>query len=233
MLLSELIEDLSNGELDEVNLGHNEETGVTQFNSPKLINHINSGLIDLYTRFPIKHCEVIIKQYTNIKMYRLHYDYAQTNTESTKPYKYIEDTEEQPFNDQVLKIDRVYSGDGCELPLNNDYECDSLYTPSIGTLQIPDPEHPNVVSVIYRAAPERLKSKCNEDQEIDLPIALTNALVLYVTACIYRTKLDQVSAIKSANYFAQYEENCRLVERHGLLLSDSNTNVKLERNGWV
>lgn len=233
MQLTDFIQELSDGELASVNLGHNEETGISGFNNPKLVTYINTGLIDLYTRFPLKIREVLIKQYTSIKLYRLHNDYAQTNTESDKPYKYIEDTEAEPFNDRILKIDRVYTGDGCELPINKDNDCNSVFTPSIDVLQIPYPEHPRVNAVIYRAAPIRLESKCDTEQEIELPLALVHALKMYVTAKVYAEKQDQISAIKASNYLVQYEEACRLVERHGLTLSDNTDNLKLERNGWV
>lgn len=233
MLLTEFIEELGNGELDGVNLGHNDETGVSGFNNPKLVTYINSGLVDLYTRFPLKTREVIIRQYTAVTMYRLSKEFAQTNTESDVPHKYIEDTEAVPFVDRILKIDEVYTGEGCKLPINNPMDCNSVFTPSIDTVQIPNPEHPRVNSVIYRAAPIKLLAKCDHEQVIELPLVLIQALKTFVTAKVYSEKMDQLSTIKAGNYLMQYNDACRLVEQHGLTLDNNTPNTRLERNGWI
>lgn len=233
MLLSDYLNDLSAGPLSGINLGNNDETGLTPYNRNKIVNYINTGLVDIYTRFPIKSREVIIRQYTAISMYHLSRKYAQTNTESDVPYKYIEDTTAAPFTDRVLKIDRVFSGDGCEHSINKDNDCNSVFTPSVDVLQIPFSEHPNITSVIYRAAPDRLEANCDTEQEIELPMALINALTYYVVGKVYGEKQDQISMAKSSENLARYVESCRLVEQQGMTVSDNTDNLRLVRNDWV
>ncbi len=119
MKLGKLFDLLAAGELIRVNLGDNTTAGVTQYNHAELINHINMGMLKIYTRVPIRVREVVIQEKADINYYKLDPAFAVSNTASTEPVKYILDTPDNLFDDSFLAIDNVYNEFGYQLVVND------------------------------------------------------------------------------------------------------------------
>ena len=118
MYLNELFDQLTYGELSQLEYGGVDNEGITQEDHKRILPHINLALTELHKRFLIREEEVTIRCYDHIETYVLDSKYAATNTESTEPYKYIHDTVFEPFVDNVLRIEKVFNEDGQELFLN-------------------------------------------------------------------------------------------------------------------
>ena len=191
MLLSEIFEYLSYGELAQVSLGGGgtHEIGILPEDYPKIITNINLGLTELHKRLPLKQNEVIIKLYSHITNYILHSDYSESNLASSKPYKYIQDQNNlEPFNDDVILIRHVYDEAGDEFPINNLNESTSLFTPQQNVLQVPWPDNENSLSIIYRAGPKKINHiglSRPELVEVDLPPQFLEPLCSYVAFRIF------------------------------------------------
>lgn len=212
MLVSQFIEDLKVGSASGINLGSNEETGITKFNRSKVISYINSGIADLYTRFPLMVEEKTIELVEDQKTYQIIPEEGKT----------------------LLQIKSIQSNLGHEIWLNTGIRELSAYTNRHDTLTLPQ-LHDTVTSIVvrYTAMPERLSSNCNDDAEIFLPTPLINCLHLFVVGKLYGEKQDQISAGKSAENLARYDEQCRLIENRGMQLEAETTNDRLHVNGWV
>mgnify|MGYP001252142702 CR=1 FL=1 len=235
MLLGEFLEDLAVGELSKINFGDNTEEGLTEYNYKEIIKHINRGIYQIHTRFDINFAEFFLQQYSHIQFYRLTPEYAQTNTESSQPIKYIEDSPENPFDREIIKITGVFNELGEELPLNDDNAENGLFTPEIDLLQITAPSDENTLSFIYRPAPKKLLSDGDEylSQKLDLPRIFLEALEYYILHKVVSSREYLDNANDSDKYLLMFERELARIINEDLYISDNTTNIKLTQNGWV
>ena len=232
MKLSEILQQLTSGEFTSLFAGGIEQNRITPDQYPRVIPHINLGLIELYKRFPILLRTVIIQQNEAINRYHLEYRYAQTNTTSTEPVKYIMDTTYEPFRDDVLKIERVFNEDGQELYLNDPKAIWSVYTVGHKTIQIPYPDRENILEIEYRASPELISLEPDLEKEIYLSYTFLEPLLFYMAARIY-TALDTDNNQSGQLYYQKFEQSCKKIESLGLVNTDNTSNYRLEENSWV
>lgn len=235
MLLSEFFDQLTLGELAQVSIGGKPKGEISQSDYPTIIGHINLGLTRLHTRFLIREDELFIQQYDHIAEYVLDPKYAQTNTGSAEPYKYIADTVANPFLDNVLRIERVYDENGAEVPLNDSQVENSVYTPNYRTIQIPTANSNNSISVVYRGNHPKIDRYTIDLSavSIELPPSFYEALLYFVASRVHAPMGPTELGSESNNYFMKYEAACQTLERYNMLHEDNETNTRLEMNGWV
>jgi len=247
MLLSDLFDQLTYGELSSINYGGVDDEGITFEDFKRVVPHINLGLTELYKRFPLLLQEVIVRQYDQIQTYVLHSRFAVTNTESTETIKYIHDSVYQPFNDNILQIDRIFNEIGEEL-FNNESDPYIIYssqsqtsnrywsvsTPAFNTIQVPYPEKNNSMSVIYKAGHDKIPiSGIDPTQvEVKIPPNLEEALLFYIAARAYTSMGGDNIKIGMA-YTQKFEQSIMKVKELGLYNQDVAVNQRLEVNGWV
>lgn len=237
MKLSEVFEMLQYGELANVSISGNidEEVGIRTEDYPLLISHINLALTDLHTKFNLKEKEVVIQQYEGLPYYELDSKYAQSNTGSIEPIKYISDSKYNPFNDDVLRINAAFDEGGCEVPINDENDCNSIFLNSYKRIQVPYPNPENALWITYRANHEKL-SMGNPDLtvEVNIPAYCVEALLSYVASRVHSQRTSQESQGLAVNLMAKYQMICEQIEEKNVLHnSPSNTNFKLGDRGWV
>jgi len=255
MLLSDIFDQLSYGELSHLAVGSAEDGGIVLEDQKRLMPHINLGLIELHKRFPLRFDEVIIRQYEHIDTYVLNIKYAASNLKSEEPYKYLHDTKFEPFLNNVVKIERVWCEPGIEIPLNEeidygeteqyrprivpnigefDFYGQTAQTPTFNSIQIlPHPVEENNLTVTYRAHPPKIPHEVvPEETEVDVPAGMLDALLYYVAARIF-AGMGADNNTESSLYTAKFEEACKKAEKHYIFNKDNNTNIRLEKYGWV
>lgn len=234
MKIIDLFRRLSYGELSNLALSNSGSGEIREENQPQLVHHINDGLLRLYSRFPLKIKEVIIQQVDNVTLYPLRRKYAET-TEALVPYRFIKDTLDEPFEEDVILIQEVYDEYGQRIL--NDKSCDSSwFTPQADVLQIPDPDDGKPVSVIYQARHKKLDSRPDHiiEQEIEIPFFLENALQSFVGYRVFSNMNGQENTIKAQEYLAAYEALCLDIEQRDLANQTFHTSHdKLEQRGFV
>ena len=237
MLLQEVFDQLSTGELRHLELGNFEgEGGILPKFYPVLINHINVGLQALHNRFVLSTKEIIIQQHEITTQYLLNNRFAVTNTESTELNKYIKDSEMRPFKNDLLKVERIYDECCNEVFLNDSAYCCSMFMLSYNLLQIPLPCHEQHLSIVYRAGHPVIKYTENFDPstiELNLPYYLLEALLFYVASRLYATNGLQGQDVDSVSYFARYQNVCNRVDHAGLISRDFPTECRFEVGGWL
>lgn len=236
MLLSEIFDSLRHGELGHMYIGGKEIDGIAAEDWPSIVSHINLGLTALHKRFPLRYEEVIIQQFEEIQTYYLRSKYALSNHSSLEPIKYIMDSEYQPFKDNVLKIENVYSEFGQERSLNDDKDTFTVYTPQFDAIIKPYNCKENAMSVVYRANHDKIvvTDDFNPDAiEVNLPITLVEPLLFFVANRVLNG-MGAGNNIQEANhYLSKYELACAQIETFGLINKEASSNIRLEKAGWV
>lgn len=236
MILSELFDQLTYGELSDKAIGGKGDGGIKVGDYPQIVLHLNAGLKDLHTRLPMRFEEILITQYDHIQTYYLRPEFAMTNTDSVEPVKYIMDSIYQPFLDNVIKVEQVFSEDGEERPLNDPSMPYSVWTPKYNSISIPFNDPDNTFSVIYRSNHEKIV--INElfqpsQVEIDIPAWIEEALLIFIAGRVIGNTLSADNLNTSSYYTNRYELAIKLVEQHNLINQEAATNRQVHRNGWV
>lgn len=221
------------GELSMHKLG---EDGATTENIDQWLTLLNIALNELYTRFPLKLGDTYIKQEDNITRYELASKYAQTNTGSTEPVKYIHDTAENPFNPRFMRIESVWNEWGEEIAINNEDDCKSYFTPQYNVLQIPDPSADLTVNVVYRVPHTKLVEGTSLqdtlDIELELPVQFLKCLTAYIGYTAYNS-MGSEQGIMGLNYRSLYKAACDEIEAEGLHIQSNKAGSSLCNRGWV
>lgn len=248
MKLSEIFEQLTYGELSQLNIGGGEDGAINEANYPRILAHINLGMNALYKRFTLKEGRVRLQLIPGITMYLLNSKFAATNRRSREPVKYIQDTEANPFEDDVQKIEKVMTDSGFELHINNEAEYYSVFTPSLHSLRVPldlvdqsmdltDDLKTQGLNVVYRAGHKNITIGNGffdpARVEVDLPDTHLEALLLFVASRVYNPIGMQNEFNAGNNYAAKYEQACQYLEALNLQVDVGSQSTALVRNGWV
>jgi hypothetical protein len=226
--LSDVLEQLQYGELAFLKLGELD----TDEERKKVISHISLGLTDLHKRFWLRSKDITINILPGIRDYVLSSKYNLTNLDTIYT-KYIVDTAEQPFQDDLLRIERVFNELGEEQYLNDDYRDDSFYTPAYNRLRVPISYTGSKVLLEYRANHQKLNPDCDAcDIDLDLPPPLLEPLLLFVAHRATRS-LNTDQNAESTQYFQMYELACNNVMNKSFQIVPERTNIKLDVGGWV
>ncbi len=195
MLLSDIFEQLTYGELKQFSIGGFSKGGIQVKDYPEVISHINLGLLSLYTKFPVLEKELIIEIQEGITIYKLDYEFAESNP-SGADVKYIQDTVDEPFLDDLLRIDSAYTAWGDELPLNDDSinsvyykpEKYSLFIPTWDSIQVPNGMivQDDLLYIIYRAKPVKITSSVDPTKhDVFIPDTMLEALLQYIVSRVH------------------------------------------------
>lgn len=242
MLLSEIFNALTYGELSQVNIGGIEANGISAGNQGQILTHVNLGLTELHKRFLLKEGRITLLRQAGVTTYVLNKKYAVSNRESWEPVKYILDSMDRPFQDDLLKVERVYDVAGNELVLNgSDLSANpdhvNVRTTSYNTLVIPEHLAGETVSIVYRANHPQIIREDNSfdptEIEVDLPYSHLEPLLYYVASRVLNPIGAGGQFHEGNNYAAKFEQACMQLEMGGYRLDVGETNHRLVRNGWV
>lgn len=246
MKLSEIFSQLTTGELSQLGVGGAKGGAIAPADYHKILNHVNLGLADLFSRFTIRQGRLILALQPGKESYSLNSAYAVNARRSQELVRYIQDTPEEPFLDDVTKVERVLTDAGYEFSLNQQGNPESVITPSATVLRLPRlmlagdvPDHlkTSKLEVYYRAAhPMIVKSLGPFDParvEVALPRVYLQALLYFVASRAHNPSGMTNEFHTGNSYAAKYERECvRLVESN-LQIDQGRANTRAERNGWV
>lgn len=247
--LSEIYEQLTMGELSQVSLGGGELGAITEANSRHVANHIKLGLTALYKRFELKRGRLIVQLFPDQEDYLLTQRYATNGKNTMEPRRWILDTVDKPFGDDILKILGVTGDTGNAFVLNDYSDEYSIMTPTMESLRVPRSivnSLPFVTPDEYRTSKLTLDYQANHpnfmprvgyfDPElvnIELPASHTQAL-LYFVASRVNNPIGMGQEFNAGNNWAQrFEQECVRLEMDGNEINDQSGNTRARRGGWV
>lgn len=228
MYLEEIYDDLANGELRAHAWAMNGT--IAEEHKPKIITSINVALTDMYTRFPLLTKQITVIQKAGITEYVLHPKHARTNPH-TMDVKYIYDSEKDPFQGNVLRIESVFDETGEELELNSAQGCKIALTPAPDILEIPNPTDTNALFVTYRTRPNKVKLS---DVEIPIPEQFRPAILAYVAFRAYSGSSDAGQNALAVANFQRYELLCSQYLQYNMVNTDESVELcNFTNGGWV
>lgn len=248
MKLIEIFNQLTYGELSQISMGDEPLGVLSEKNYPRIVPHINLGLLALHKRFCLKENSLVLELQPDQVLYPIKLEYAAMSEDSDQNVRTIIDTEEAPFLDDLLKIERVYSDEGFEFELNNRADPFSLMTPSYNVLRVPlnmvadgvetpAPYFTENLTIHYRAKHFEITEDTGLDDpeftEIDLPYSHLEALLLFVASRIHNPIGMDNQFHTGNNYAAKYEAECQRLEMVNFSVDQGSQSTRLYRNGWV
>ena len=189
MIISDVVKLAKYSELSGLSIKDNIEA---------IVAFINLGMLEIYTRFPVKVEEHLITLDANETYYKMPSDFMYaTYAYAEAPIDSLEQTVELHINDT-----------------DND---EGIYFTSWDTLQVPNPATGAVISVIYVTKPTAItEAQANDGlTELALPDMLIDALLSYVG---YRGYMGVRADGKSENssQWLRFERNCKKALENGV-----------------
>lgn len=233
MLLSNLFRQLSFTELSNLVIGGEGSGVISPLHYPRLITQINAALTALHSRFPLLEKELTLQLMDEVAQYYFRPEHSVST--GTDYYRYIVDSPFDPFVNDILRVEQVFDELGCELMLNNESECCSLFTPSFDSLLVTRPMKETILRVSYRANHPAIPLDVAEPSTVvvNVPVTHEKALSFYVAGQIYSSMNGQEHTLKGQEFLQKYEMECQFIEDKNL---DNNgyvqTNIKPLLGGW-
>ncbi len=258
MNLQDIFDELTYGELSQLAGGGRYDTAtsvpeISEDNRPQIIRHINTSLTAIYTRFRLREKSVSVQLTPGKSTYVLDRRFAINNTASNVVLKYLVDSEDDTFDDTLLKVEQV-SALRTELGLpehpvqpyqvlalnepNNPF---SVRTPSLKTLLVPDSygvtfTNPTTLKVDYRAQHPKIDLTVGISApsiiDIELPATHLQALLFHVASRIMNPT-GMVEEFHSGNsYYAKYEGECARLEMENIQIDSMEKNSNFQRQGF-
>lgn len=249
MTLKEIFDQLTFGELSQLNLGGAELGEIDGNNYSRIIPHINLAMTALYKRFNLKEDRVRLYPFTSKYLYEVNSKYKALSVFDTSIDNYLVKPDGLEFTNNILKIERVTNDLDIDYNLNDSNDRYSLYTPTMTSIRIPMDiiDRSNAISteyltdyfeVVYRAKHDVIGENIDfidvETVEIDLPDAYLELLLLFVAARIMTPMgAGQFEGLGGNNYMAKYEMAAQQVEQYNLKIDQNSRNTRLYEKGWA
>lgn len=233
MLLKDLFTLLQQGELKALAFSGSNEGGIDEADYIRVIPNINLALSELYKRFHLDRKQVVVEQYETIDTYYLDSKYAESNTGSTEPIKYIKDVD-SPFMDNVLVINCI---EGLLDSLGNPIQFNDLSLEEkailiqYNALKIDTVIAGNLLTIHYQSGNQHIPTVDVDPlvQEVDVPPSMLSALLHYVAFKCYAGN----DTAESNNQLIMYEQACQRITLDGYEIVDNTEYTQFENNGWV
>ena len=240
MKLQTIFDQLTTGELSQLSFGGQEMSVINDRNYEKVVPHVNVALTALHSRFALRNRSLTLEVTPGKHEYLLDNAFAVGNTKSREAERYILDTSDDPFENDVLKVEKVITEDD-EVYRLNDGSRYAITTPSANILKLPKTipkdlqsdtlevqyraNHPEIVIGLGYFDPARV--------EVDLPYAYLQALCFYIASRVHNPMGMQQDFNAGNNFYAKYENECQILEAKGLYIDAGHNTDRFQRGGWV
>lgn len=233
MTLTECLNRLANNELYNLSLVDKETKTIKQEYISQVVNCINSSLTNLYTTLFLKEGSIIIDLYDGKVEYELTSEHNVPDNLEADYDHYIYKSNNEKFNDDIIKITEVISNPDVELPLNDRNNPYSVYISGFNTIQVPLDIPDMELAIMYQANHPKLDYERDPEQKIELPEALMFALFNHVAYQIHGAMNTQQSMVNSQNYFNNYARAVADAKNSGIYdVYSSKDSSKFIKNGW-
>lgn len=244
MKLKEIFDALTYGELSQVSIGGGKAGEILESAYPRVLSHINLGLTALFKRFNLKEGRLKIELQPQLEVYALNSIYAVANPKNSL-VKFIKDTADNRFMDDLVKVQAVFNDSGEEMPLNDKFDPLSITTPTLTSIRVPSQIRENLIpelatthlDIVYQATHPTLKVALGYFDparvEVALPQSHLQALLYFVASRAHAPIGMREEFNASNNFYAKYEAECQQLENDGNEIDQGGGNFRLIRNGWV
>lgn len=202
---------------------------------PQVIQALNQGLEYFYSNFPLRTNEVILKVTNGITRYYLDSDYAISSDNANGFVKYIMDTPDRPFQDDVLHITSVESTSGLHFTLNDANSYININVPEYNCVQVENSHGSEYLLVKYMARHPKISLTEPRDSNVRIyiPSSYETALQTYV-ACLVYQNMGGNHLQESNALYAKFKSITEELKLSGIgVLTQTGYNIKPHLRGWV
>jgi hypothetical protein len=212
MKLIEILDQLSHGELVQLNLGNGNDP-IDPTNYARIGNALNLGLAALHQRFRLKLGRTTVDVTTDTLLYTL----------------------DSALN--VVKIEKVLDEEDTPLPLNVTTDKESLTTPDAQSFLLAEAVETDATwTVMFRQGHDKLTAtEWDDPDNTDIFIPYTHLTpLLYFLGARLLTPVGAVDGLNHSNeYMMKYEHACRELEGQGMQIEQNYESDKFYQRGWV
>lgn len=234
MLLEDLYQRLSYGELNNLSMSADGSGTILEESQPRITLYANEALVRLYTTFVLRTNSLILTPVDYITNYHLTRKYAESNPHCEYgAVPYIRDLVAEPFAEDVIKILEVFNECGNPVALNDAEDPLSVFTPQANMLQVPGAYAGQVLTLLYQASHPVLSVK-NSHAIIDVPDVLHGALTAFIAHKVYGHMNTAESSAKAQEHLATFVGICAdVVEKDLVATSILQSNTQFTKRGWI
>lgn len=187
-----------------------------------MLAYLNLAMTAIYKKFDIVMREQIIEVDSTKNDYKLLPDVMRISAVYTDK-KFLGTNKTASVTSQI-------ESDIVALPINDDNDPNSVYTPSTGVLVVPYPKDNQILSVIYKASPN-VYTALDLENELDIEAQYISPLVMYVG---YLANLALESGQgQSMMLLTMFNQACAEIVDYGLHSTNVVINDKLNMRGFV
>ncbi len=237
--LQEIFDNLATGELSGLSIGNSQAGSIVEADYPKIVAHINLGLVDLYKRFPLRQGEIQLHQHADVTTYYLRSDHV-ADVDSMDEDFYIEEVDDVPFLDDIIKVTEVTDSLGDDVGLNDTNKpLTGVFTPSFDIIKSVPYDPPEILSITYQAKYPKITISDPfdpEDVKLYIPDFIIEALMLYVAMRIYRGMNSRVAEGETnigTTFFSMYETECQKLTALDVFADVNDSGKQFVNNGWI
>lgn len=208
MRLSDIFESLATAELANLFVGDYKESIPDNFKQ-QVLNSINLGLSDLYTRFLLKTNKVEIPMIVNQDVYKI------TENDFVEIMNVLIDDKPLPY--------KTYDG----------YV---LMTPNTLVIQKSQIKENSKLTVIYKATHKKLtKTDINVNTELELPNNYINALFYFIASRLYTSIPNQLDGDlnEGVRWTQKYHEEIAILTAQGIDVDGIDNNDWFRQRGFI
>jgi hypothetical protein len=234
MLLEDLYRRLSYGELSNLALSSEGSGSILEGAQPRIVVYAEEALVRLYSTFILKTKSVILTPLDHITHYHLkkRFAFSQRNV-SNEDFYYIQDLDDEPFAEDVIKVLEVFDEVGNEVPLNDAEQPLSVFTPQALMLQVPTAWNGQVLSLLYQASHPKLDAR-NPRSIIELPDVLDGALTAFIAHKVHSHMNTMESSAKAQEHLSTFTGICTdVVDKDLVATSILRSNSRFHKRGWI
>lgn len=236
MTLQDIFDQLETGEFSTLGI-IGDDGKLETSEQAKVVRHINLAVADLYSRFNLANREFVLEIQDEVTLYKLSSDYADSNLESVET-KYIKDTAEDAFTDDLTAVTEVFDGEGDRMGLNDAGHEYPISTPTYNVLKVTGRTAGELLEVHYKAKHTVLPEAPADASALvlGLPSHFLQAVLYYVGYRINSNRLKEGSAILAANMKQMYEQECLQMDQWGLTNAHAAVNKAvdvIDNEGWA
>lgn len=232
--VTQILQNLTFGELSQYAVGNAAGGIVAEAEIPKVMSAINRGVNQLQLDMGLHENTVIIRLREGTHTYLL--DSKHSMITGTESVLYIDDSVDQPFEDDVLRIRQIMNKYGQPHPINVKDDVNTLYTPTHKTIQNPFAVEDEVMAVVYTrfTKPQEISTYVEADVTyLPLPDYMLHALYQYVASRMTAGITTQQEISDSQVWMQEYTKSVAAMKFDPQLAAQEHTNTKLHDRGYV
>jgi len=238
LYLKKIFDELAFGQFSGLAVGNSSNGSIKQDQYPKIISILNSALLDIYTRFPLRRKEFDLYQRAGIETYYIRPDNV-GETDIGDPDIYIDGSEDKAIDGDIIKPIKAYDADGEEVFINNNAYPEDIFMPQYDIIKINERDPLEVFSIVYQASYPEIEMEEGFNPatyELYFPRYITQALLANIASRIFIGKTSNAiegQPTLSNTFIYKYEAEMARIDDLNLVLEIEEADERFDDGGWA